>query len=111
VDLNEHEKAMMARLKKAGAAIELTSTNSTREELDAFETLYRDGIVGCADIAKAPSPGARRVVHVFGAYLVQSQKSRGDRGDDHWYKKPVGIVVLGVTVGLLLLLIKFLLGF
>jgi hypothetical protein len=39
-----------------------------------------------------------------------SQKGGNDRTDDHWYKKPVGIVLLGVSVSLLVMLIKFLLG-
>ena|SRR5437773_591186 len=39
-----------------------------------------------------------------------SQKNRNERTNEHWHKKPVGIVVLSVTAGLLLLLIKFLLG-
>jgi len=111
MDFNEREKAPIARLKKAEKRGDLTRRNPAQTERDAFETLYRDKSVGCADIKKAPSPGAYRVVHVFGAYLVRDSEEDGnDHSDDHWYKKPVGIIVLSVTAGLLLLLIKFLLG-
>jgi hypothetical protein len=39
-----------------------------------------------------------------------SQKSPNDRTDDHWYKKPVGILILGIGVGLVVALIKYLFG-
>jgi maltodextrin utilization protein YvdJ len=39
-----------------------------------------------------------------------SQDRRQDRSDDKWYKKPVGIIILGVVVGIVLTLIKFFAG-
>ena len=52
----------------------------------------------------------QRRLQQFDTEAGSSQKSRNDDSNEHWYKKPVGIVVLSVTAGLLLLLIKFLLG-
>jgi hypothetical protein len=42
---------------------------------------------------------------------ARSRQCGQDDGHDHWYKKPVGIVILSVAAGVILLLIKFILGF
>ena len=52
----------------------------------------------------------QRRLQQFDAEAGSWQKGGDDRTNEHWYKKPVGIVVLSVTAGLLLLLIKFLFG-
>jgi hypothetical protein len=50
----------------------------------------------------------RRHSHLLA--LEASQESRADRTGDRWYKKPVGIIILGVIVALLGAAIKFFLG-
>jgi ferric-dicitrate binding protein FerR (iron transport regulator) len=52
----------------------------------------------------------RRLEQIEAEEMHSSQKRSSDRSNDHWYKKPVGIVILGVSVGLLVLVVKFLLG-
>jgi hypothetical protein len=52
----------------------------------------------------------QRRLQKFDAEETSSDKRTNDRTDDHWYKKPVGILILGVAVGLLVTLIKYLLG-
>jgi hypothetical protein len=42
--------------------------------------------------------------------LISSLEHSKSSGNDKWYKKPVGIIFLSVSGGLLLLLIKYLLG-
>ena len=41
----------------------------------------------------------------------ESQKSGNNRTDEHWYKKPIGVIFLGTCAGVLVFLIKYLLGF
>jgi hypothetical protein len=50
----------------------------------------------------------RRHDHLVAAEL--SQQTRQNQSEDRWYKKPVGIIALTVGGGLLLALIKILLG-
>lgn len=40
-----------------------------------------------------------------------SQDSSKNATNDHWYKKPIGIILLSVCAGVLVFLIKYLLGF
>lgn len=44
--------------------------------------------------------GSHQVVLIGRAARLAKKKSGAD-SDDHWYKKPVGIVVLAVTAGIL----------
>lgn len=43
--------------------------------------------------------------------LISLQKSAKNKPDEHWYNKPIGKIFITVAAGLLLLLIKYLLGF
>jgi hypothetical protein len=43
--------------------------------------------------------------------VASSQKSAPDHDREHWYKKPVGILVLSVGGGLLLAILKYFFGF
>src|SRR5437016_1063794 len=104
MDFNEHEKALIARLKKAGRAVDLDESNSSRDELDAFEALYRDGFVGCQHHAPTPSPGRYRVTKVFGAYLIRSPEAARHKQVLFWNR-------LGVIGQLAGLIVPFVLGF
>ena len=42
--------------------------------------------------------------------LVATQNRTNNRADEHWYKKPLGIIIIAVTGGLLVALIKYVLG-
>jgi hypothetical protein len=52
----------------------------------------------------------RRLDQIEAEATRSSQKGSNDHSDDHWYKKPVGIIFLSVAAGLLLLLIKLFFG-
>lgn len=47
-----------------------------------------------------------RLDQIQAEQMLSLQDRNKDRGDDHWYKKPVGIITLSVTAALLVLLIK-----
>ena len=92
--------------------------------LDKLEQLDKATLEAFASVMPPPSDNPsfrhrfdqaqlriRRRLDQFEADEMRSQKRGDNHSDEHWYKKPVGIVVLSVTAGLLLLLIKFLLGF
>jgi hypothetical protein len=51
-----------------------------------------------------------RRLRQFDSEGTRSSENRSDDGDDKWYKKPVGIVALGVVVGVVVMLIKLLFG-
>ncbi len=90
--------------------------------MSSLEELDRPTLEAFARVPPLPSANptyhqtyesAMRRIHrrlqQFDAEAGSSQKGR-ERANEHWYKKPVGIVVLSVTAGLLLLLIKFFFG-
>ena len=53
----------------------------------------------------------RRLDQISANERVASQRnSNAQSGDERWYKKPIGIIILSIAAGLVLLLIKFLIG-
>ena len=42
---------------------------------------------------------------------IALQNSSNNTSDDHWYKKPIGVIFLGTCAGILVFLVKYLLGF
>src|SRR5882724_740203 len=98
MDFNEHEKALIARLKKAGRPIDLDESNSSRDELDTFEALYRDRFVGCQDHVVSPSPGRYRVNKIFGAYLIRSPEDLRHKQVLFWNRLGVAGQLAGLIV-------------
>lgn len=40
-----------------------------------------------------------------------SSKKSNENGYEHWYKKPIGVIGIGTMTGILVFLVKYLLGF
>ena len=92
--------------------------------LDSIETLDKSTLEEFANVQPPPSQNPafhhkfdhakQRILRRLQQLKDEESKlqnSRNNNTNDHWYKKPIGIIFLSVFGGVLVFLIKFLLGF